>query len=349
MKILQIITKSELGGAQSVVSMLANSLCESHEVMVVAGEGDGKIWDIIDDRVAKKQCPMLKGKISLGKDMAAICFLRKLYRSFQPDIVHLHSSKAGLLGRLAFPKERTVYTVHGFDSLRLAHHWLIPLERQMQKRCAAIVGVSRHDVVYMEREGITRNVSYIYNTSLPVAKDPSLGLPGSGKHAKTILCIARISYPKRFDLFTDIARRMPQYGFVWIGNQYDIPDIPDNVTLMGNIVGASQYCHHADLVILPSDYEGLPIVLIEAMAAGKPIVASRVGGIPEIVEDGKNGFTADNTADDFCQRISQVLTNDDLQRRMGENSRSFYENNLTVEKMVNAYKDLYNSIYRKTH
>ena len=349
MKILQIITKSELGGAQSVVSTLANSFCESHEVMVVAGEGDGKIWDIIDDRVEKVTCPSLKGHISLYKDMKTICFLRKIYRTFQPDIVHLHSSKAGLLERLAFPSDRIIYTVHGFDSLRLGHHWLLPLERKMQKHCAAIVGVSKHDQKYMFEERITNNVSYIYNGAIKIEKQLGISFPGSDKYQKTILCIARISKQKRFDLFIEVARKLPQYAFVWIGNQHEMPNLPQNVMLMGNITGASRYCHHADLIILPSNYEGLPIVLIEAMCAGKPIVASRVGGVPEIVTDGVNGFAVDNTTDDFCEKIDLILTNDDMRKRMGENSFSFYEKNLAPEKMVDSYQELYNTIYRKTH
>jgi glycosyltransferase involved in cell wall biosynthesis len=76
---------------------------------------------------------------------------------------------------------------------------------------------------------------------------------------------------------------LPQYGFVWIGNQEEMNDLPANCHFIGNIPNAGAYCRFADVFCLPSDYEGLPMVILEAMSFGKPVVASDVGGIKEIV------------------------------------------------------------------
>ena len=146
MKILQIITKSELGGAQSVLTSIVNALCAEHEVTVIAGEGDGKMFDAIDDRVRKIHYSHLQRAVSLYHDTKALFYLWKLNRKLRPDIIHLHSSKAGLLGRLVFPKQKIVYTIHGFDSIRVAFRQFLPIERIMQRRCAAIVGVSQYDM-----------------------------------------------------------------------------------------------------------------------------------------------------------------------------------------------------------
>ena len=200
MRILEVITGSGLGGAQSVVACLANALCGAHEVVVVAGEGDGALFRMLDARVHRVRVPALRRAISPRSDAAALAALRRIGRRFRPDVVHLHSSKAGLLGRLAFPAGRTVYTVHGFDSVRLAHRRLLPLERWMQRRCAAIVAVSHYDEVNLRREGICRNLCCVRNGIPDVAAGGAAGAadwPVPQRYARTVLCIARVSPPKK--------------------------------------------------------------------------------------------------------------------------------------------------------
>ena len=282
MRILQIITLSELGGAQSVVINLANKLSENHEVIVAAGEGDGKMWQMLDSDVKQEHCKHLKRALSPVNDILTIIDFWKLYWKYKPDIIHLHSSKAGMLGRIAFPLNKTIYTVHGFDSIRLAHRKFLPVERLMQYACKAIVGVSHYDVKSLRAERITHNVHCVYNGIHPVEpnKERSFHLPE--KYNKVILCIARLSPQKDSDLFMAVAALLPGYAFVWIGNQQEVKEHPDNVYFLGNIPNAGIYNSIADLFILPSNYEGLPMVILEAMSAGKPVVASNVGGISEI-------------------------------------------------------------------
>lgn len=95
--------------------------------------------------------------------------------------------------------------------------------------------------------------------------------------------------------------------------------------------------------MLSSDFEGLPIVILEAMAYGKPIVASKVGGINEIVIDGKNGYVVNNIPDIFADKIKYILDDSDRCHDFGTYSRKFFNENLTVNKMVNKYVDIYMS------
>ena len=133
MRILQVITLCELGGAQSVVINLANKLSENHEVIVAAGEGDGKMFTMLNDRVKQERLPHLLRALSPKNDMLTIFDMRKLYNKYKPDIIQLHSSKAGMLGRIAFPTKKVVYTVHGFDSIRLAYRKFLPIEMDVMK------------------------------------------------------------------------------------------------------------------------------------------------------------------------------------------------------------------------
>lgn len=353
MKILQVITRSGLGGAQSVVVNIANELCRAgHEVIVAAGTDDGQMWDLLDSEVRREPCRHLVRPLSPVHDALAVIALRRLYRKYRPDIVHLHSSKAGMIGRMAFPRKCIVYTVHGFDSIRLAFRRLLPIERLMQRRCAAIIGVSRYDVDNLNAEGITHHVGYIYN-GIPEAPatdeagnegEPSWNIPA--KFSKTVLCVARLSPPKKHELFIETARQLPQYAFVWIGNLETVEDVPDNVFFLGNIPNAGRYNRLAHLFMLPSNYEGLPMTILEAMSYGRPVVASDVGGIREMVEDGKTGFAAENTPDAFAGHIRRILEDEAFCATLSENALQKFRESFTVDKMVGQYKVLYEYILR---
>lgn len=342
MKILQLITLCELGGAQTVVVNLANKLSQNHEVIVAAGEGDGKMWTMLNPNVKKEHCKHLQRALSPIKDTLALIELQKLYWKHKPDIIHLHSSKAGILGRVAFPSCKVVYTVHGFDSIRLAYRKFLPIEKFIQRACKAIVGVSLYDKNNLKSEGITKNVHCIYNGIEALnTKDISLNI--SKKYKKKVLCIARLAAPKRADLFMEVAQLLPEYAFIWIGNQEDVLEHPDNVFFLGNIPNAGIYNSIADLFMLASDYEGLPMVILEAMSLKKPIVASNVGGIKEIVRDNQNGFVVNNVSEDFKNKIKYILENDDIRHKFSEKSFQIFNNELTADKMVNSYLNIYKS------
>ena len=345
MRILQVITRSCLGGAQSVVVNIANELCRAgHEVIVAAGTDDGQMWPLLDSNVRQVECRHLVRPLSPRHDLQAVFGLRSIYRKFRPDVVHLHSSKAGMLGRMAFPPGRTVYTVHGFDSIRLAFRKLLPVERLMQHRCAAILGVSRYDEENLRAEGIRHNTGFVYN-GIPAPKeqeDVRWNIPS--KFRKTVLCIARLSPPKKSGLFLQTARMLPEYAFVWIGNQHPVEDTPQNVFFLGNIPDAARHNRLADLFILPSNYEGLPMVLLEAMSHGVPAVASDVGGVREVIGDGIAGYAVENTPEAFAARISEVLGNDELHGRLSRNARQRFDELFTVDRMVDGYMEVYRNI-----
>jgi hypothetical protein len=118
---------------------------------------------MLDSKVKYFKLNSLVRKISPVNEFRTLFSFNQLYRQYKPDIIHLHSSKAGILGRVAFPKNKIVYTVHGFDSIRLAYRKYLPVERFLQDRCKAIVAVSRYDEDNLKNEHIIQNIKRVYN------------------------------------------------------------------------------------------------------------------------------------------------------------------------------------------
>ena len=352
MRIVHVITRSALGGAQSVVINLANQQIANNEVYIISGT-DGNAWDNLNSNIQVIGIKQLKRSISF---FDIIVIFKLLYYRFKlkPDIIHLHSSKIGILGRLCFPPKKIVYTVHGFDTIRIANKTFLWLEKLLKNQAAHIVAVSQYDLTNLENNRIKNNTCYIYNgieDDTQLSQDISTPIVEKIKHIKTnyqhiILCIARTEYPKRLDLFLDIARIMPNNAFIWIGNeQKSFPQLPDNVFLLGSIPHASLYIRYSDIFILPSNFEGLPMSIIEALSYGKPIVASNVGGIPELIMN-QNGFSVENIPEQFVEKINLLLTNHELYTKMTTQARQTYETLFTVSKMVDSYSTLYKKILR---
>ncbi len=349
MRIFQIITVSEYGGAQTIVADLVRNLKPEHELFILYG-GNGEAWSDLGNNFVRIKLNDHRKEVSL-KDISL--FFKLLYYriKYRPDVVHLHSSKMGVLGRLAFNSRNTIYTVHGFDSIRTAFRKFLTIEKILKNKVFRIVGVSRYDVDKMKEEGIYRNVECIYNG---VADHHLLSVNKSDiitsnlenikqTYPKTVMCISRISKQKKFDLFIDIAKSMPQYAFVWIGNKEKVNNLPPNVFCLGEAHSAFSYLSYADLFILTSNYEGLPMSLLEALAFGVPVVASQVGGITEVL-DGKNGYALENKTELFTEKIERILSDEEKQKEMSDYARKSYLANFTVEKMVGRYMTVYNEI-----
>jgi len=355
MRIVHIITRSTLGGAQSVVINLANQQATANEVFVISGS-DGNAWEALHSNIRVINIKQLKRAIS---PLDIIVIFKLLYYRFhlKPDIIHLHSSKIGILGRLCFPKKKIVYTVHGFDTIRIANRTFLWLEKLLKKRAAQIVAVSHYDFENLKKEQIQGNTCYIYNgiedntlqtegISAPIAQKLKIL---KEQYDKLVLCIARTEPPKRLDLFLDIANKLPNFAFIWIGNHHDIQQqYSSNTYFLGSVLNASLYLRFSDLFILPSNFEGLPISIIEALSYSKPIIASNVGGINELLSRGA-GFTVQNSPEAFKKTILQLMTNPQLYSQISIQARQTFLTDFTVKKMTDSYDQLYQKIYTKNN
>ena len=360
MKILHIITNTDLGGAQAVVrDLCAGGLQKGYTVAVASMEG-GPFWQTLDDRVLKFKVKSLIKPISLFPDLKAFFELRKIIKNYKPDILQLHSSKAGTLGRLAgFSfRKKIIYTVHGFDSVRIRNRKFLFIEKLLQNWTGAIVPVSKYDEKNLINEGIKHNVVCIKNAiSEPKEDLNQIEIINKIKKEKlnkkiVVLSIARISAQKRFEQFIEVAKKLinDNFSFFWVGTPTDTEyenifskiEIPSNTTFLGSVNNAGNLIHFCDVFLLCTNYEGLPITILEALACGKPIIATPVGGVPEVVDD-KTGLQADST-EEVVLALQKLEKDENLRKKLGENAKNRFLSEYTLDHMFENYDKIYHSL-----
>lgn len=359
MKILHAITQAELGGAQSVLISICNKAVQEGNDVYVVSAAHGPMWNLLDERIKKIKINNLYREIKPFLDISVLFQLKEINKSIQPDIIHLHSSKMGVMGRIVFPKNKIVYTVHGFDSVRVANRKFLIFEKLLKNKAQAIVAVSDYDKKMLQLEGIKNNIWMIYNgiedcrlDSIQFNSEKIDKLKSISEKHIVIMTIARLSPQKKFDLFCEIAEKYladDRYRFIWIGNKdSDKVEHSSNVIMLGEIDNASNLLEYADIFILPSNYEGLPISILEALCFGKPVVASNVGGIPEILNT-FNGYSSENTVEDFKGYIDNIMMNKEKYQSFSQSARETFEKDFTVDEMYGRYFGLYEQIVNKNH
>ena len=364
MKILHLVTNSDLGGAPRVVIELSNMAVNEGHSCYVASKPEGPMWLSLDDRIAKITIESMRREVDILNDVKSVAKIIKIIHDINPDIIHIHSSKAGVLGRIAAllclrkTSKKTIYTIHGFDTILKKHKIFLPLEKVLSNFTGALVAVSEYDRINLDTNGIKGNKFLIRNgvTDRRWKENTDAGnleimrLLASAK-GPIVMTIARVDSPKRPDLFISTAAKMQEYTFIWIGNNdklgamVAIDKIPDNVIFTGEVAEAGNLAKYCDIFVLFSDYEGLPMSILEAMSCGRPVVASAVGGIPEIMRSGsyekKMGIMVENKTDRIIEGIQAV------QVEMGYEARIRYEKEYTVKMMWDKYNDLYSDVAAK--
>lgn len=360
-----IVTRvDEIGGAQIHVRDVACRLSsEGNSVWVISGDRIDKKYkkQLIANGIVFTGLRTLKRAINPLTDIFTLVKIIKIIRKIKPDIVSLHSSKAGFIGRVAayITATRSIFTAHGWSFSEGVRSNLIRfyilLERLASKLTDRIVTVSCYDkeLALKNRIAPKQKIVVIHNAVLDISPK---------KIAKPELSPCRIVMTARFappkdhigllNTLKDIRHLDWRLDLVGKGVKLnsikqlvDKYELNDRTTFHGQTNRVEEILGKSSMFVLVTDWEGLPRSIIEAMRAGLPIVASKVGGISELVKNGENGYLVKrrNYAE-LRKKMLELIVDSTKRKKMGKISRMMYEKKYKFDEMYKKTLDLYKEL-----
>jgi len=361
MRILHIIESLEFGGAEKVVISLANSMAGEHEMAICCVKTIGALGPEVDQRI-NVLC-LNKGE---GNDYLLPFKLARIIRKNVYDVVHTHEWGVFLEGGLAAFLAGTpvlIHTAHGpytaypdtpGSRVKISlRHWLERLISRCFHRIAAVSDSIREYIV-REIKIDSRTVVTVHN-GIPVED----GLPDrkTGADDVEFITVGRLAEIKNHQLmlraFHEALKSGTRARLVIVGDGPERARIEDyrrvnglenKVTLLGFRADVGELLRKADIFILTSRYEGISVALLEAMRAGLPVIATRVGGVPETVHDGKTGLLVE--PDDLPGLVNAMLRlseSAELRRALGRRGHDFLVEEFSLATMSARYGKLYSS------
>lgn len=371
LRVLRILARANVGGPALQVAALTTRLdvtrFESRLLVGAVEVGEVDYFELRAPEVRFVRVRGLGRAVRPADDIRALREVVREVRSFRPHIVHTHTAKAGVIGRLAALWCRVPATVHTFHGHLLRGYFapqltrlVIGAERILAHRTTRIVAVGERVRDELLTAGIGRAVQYaVIAPGIQLGTAPSraaarerLGLPAD---AEAVAFVGRITGVKRPDRFADVARelahRRPRLRFLVAGGGDLVPELErslaplgDRVELLGWRADVETVYAAADAVVNTSDNEGMPVSLIEAAAAGCPAVATGVGSAGEVVLDGRTGFVVAPRVTDLVDAVERLLDDPELRARFGAAAAEHAGRAFGVERLVDDMERLYEEI-----
>lgn len=344
------------GGVFTYIESLANQLKEYFDILIAYGVREQTPDDIrsyFSDEVKLVRVKSFNRSINPLKDISAFHEVREIAKKFKPDVIHFHSSKAGVIGRFAFNGKRIplFYTPHGYSFLmenhsqikRIAYRWI---EQISALRCCTTISCGKGE--HKESLALTKNAVYVDN-GIDVESLEKMLSAISEKNVgkKSVFTLGRICYQKNPELFNKIALHFPEIEFIWIGEgeMKDCLTAP-NIKITGWLSKeqALQWASKSDIFILTSLWEGLPISLLEAMYMRKTCVVSDVIGNRDVIRNGRNGYVCSDE-EAFVEAIKSALSNDNSQ--LHEEAVEDIMKHYNTKVMAEEYRKIYMAAIKK--
>jgi glycosyltransferase involved in cell wall biosynthesis len=379
MKIVHVITRLILGGAQENTLLTVEGLHHSHgdDVTLVTGPAEGPEGDLFDrasrQGLKVELLPELVRPVRPGTDLRAYRKLRAIFRRLRPDVVHTHSSKAGILGRAAAWDEKVpavVHTIHGLPfgpSESLARNRLyIALERWAARRCHALVSVcdAMTTQALAARVGRPEQYTTIYSgmeveafLNPPPSRNALREKLTLQPHHVAFATVARLFERKGHDdilaVAPDVLRANPDVRFIWIGSGIWRERLEAEAARLGvrhaihftGLVPPDQIpelLSACDAVVHPSLREGLARVLPQALLTGRPAISYDIDGAREVVISGETGcLTPPRDLPALRDAILELASDRSLRHRLGAEGRHRFAHQFRHETMVDQLRTLY--------
>lgn len=371
-RVLRIIARMNVGGPAVQISGLMRGLdpklFDQRLITGFCGDDEADYLETQAPDVSATRIIGLGRALNMRDDSKAIPEIIRQIREFKPDIIHTHTAKAGVLGRVAakasFSQAKLIHTFHG----HLLHGYFSPRKTQLVRgvegflarsteRLVAVGPQVRDDLLAAK---IGRAEQYVViPPGLQLAPIPEklesrrvLHLPPD---AVVTSFIGRLTGIKRADRFADavaiVAKTHPNIRFLVAGAGDQEAELADRVkrhnlpvTLLGWRSDIETILAASDLLVLTSDNEGTPLSLIQAALAGIPVVATNVGSVKDVVLDGSTGILCSKDPTHIAAGIIKLIDDAALSLRMGAAAKNFAEARFGVSRLITDHQDLYREI-----
>lgn len=283
--------------------------------------------------------------------MLSIPKLIKIIKTERPDIIHLHSSRAGFLGRLAAKLagcHNVFYNPHGFSFLRsdmgrLNRSMFFRLEQMASLLGGVIVASSEGEFEQAKR--YSSKVVKIENfVDITAINKIASQVESEATKTPVIGTVGRITAARNPKMFDQIAKSLPETKFTWVGYALNKDEKPkaSNITITGFLSRDEAITELAklDVYVQTSLWEGMPIAVLEAMALGKPVVATDIIGNRDLITHEKTGFLAQNS-EDFVRLLRMLIDDEDLRSRIGDAAAKYIRQHHDLDSAIKRYCELY--------
>jgi glycosyltransferase involved in cell wall biosynthesis len=351
-KVLHVIARMNVGGTARYVTDLVQNIPGS---ALATGYVQGS--EIEADYIGvlpTYRIDHLGRKLSPIKDIQAWIELMKLIRRLNPEIVHTHTFKAGLIGRLTPGNHKKVHTFHGHlfadnSFSGLERRMITIAERLLAKRTDTLISVGERVGAEIRALGIGKNQPWV---SIPPGISPleriernqarkSLSIKNEGI---VFGWMARVTEVKNPLFLLRVAQGLPQVKFVMAGGGNLMPEVvssaPANLQILG-WAKATDFWSAVDCAISTSYNEGMPIALIEAQLAGVPVIATDVGSTSEVISDGETGFMVPLQIDEMISAIKRLYEDEVLRNQMSRSAKNWAAERFSKILMVQRQEAVY--------
>ena len=368
-RVMHVIARMNVGGPAVLVADLMRNVntVDFHSTLVTGycDENESDYLDEVATDIKATRIPGFGRSISASKDLKALFLIIREIRSFKPDVIHTHTAKAGVLGRIAaiisYPRAKRVHTFHGhllhgyFDSRKVK--LVVLLEKMLgvfTYKLIAIGNVVKRDLLDAGI-GNENKFEVIYPGLQDLDLHPRIEAKerlGLDLTKNYIVFVGRLTQIKRPDRLIELARyiaheyRSAHLLIAGAGEMLEdlktlAMDESLPITFLGWRNDIGLILSASELAVLCSDNEGIPLTLIQASQAGLPIVSTRVGSVSDIVVDGETGLLVEVSSKGLIEGVSKLLSNPELGIALGESGRKRAKELFSSQAMVNQHQRLY--------
>ena len=362
MRVLHVIARLNVGGTARYITQLANELPKyGIETFVATGFVQGaEVEDESAQSIDLIRIKSMGRSINPIKDHFARKQLDKIIAEVKPDIIHTHTFKAGYVTRMKKQSIPVIHTFHGHllddpEFSGFKSKVIIKLERILAKKSSKLVTVGRRVSEALLEQRIGHRTQFVNIPPGVVAVDitpkeqalKNLNLEDDGK--PLVGWIARVTGVKNPMRALEVADALPDTRFVMVGGGDLLDQVkaaaPANVSVIGWAEAADLF-GATDIILSTSENEGMPVALIEAQLAGKPVVATDVGSVSEVILNHETGIVTNKNTGSLASAVESLVLDKTTREEMGRLAIARAQALFSVDRMINAHIELYKSIVK---